>query len=121
MFIRDINGKIKSFPVYKNFSETILQIKSWLFHKCRIVIEDQLLTYGSKTLSDNLKLSDYNINEDATLHLTIRILGGCSCGKKGCNECKKRSSTVCIIINFLSIYFIFYSFYIIFNYFIFYF
>ncbi len=44
--------------------------------KNNIDIDQQRLIYSGKQLADGMKLSDYNIENDAQIHLVLRLKGG---------------------------------------------
>jgi hypothetical protein len=80
-----------SFRVGEN--ETVEQIKRMVGAKLGIDFRLIRLTYGSKDLVDKFHLASYFLPDQATLHLSIRILGGSS-DKKVC------ASQICCSIPF---------------------
>ena len=61
-------------------SESVSTIQTALYWKTGILASDQILTYAGKQLEAGKSLSDYCIKPNATLHLSLRLLGK---GKEG--------------------------------------
>jgi ubiquitin C len=73
IFLRTLTGRTITLSV--NPSTSINDLKRMVYDKEGIPIDMQRLVYGSGQLNDGT-LSDYNIQREATLHLTLRLLGG---------------------------------------------
>lgn len=74
VFIKTLNGEnitINTNPTYK-----IITIKEQIQKKQDISPAHQRLIYAGKQLEDNNTLNDYNIPNNATLHLVVRLKGG---------------------------------------------
>jgi hypothetical protein len=56
--------------------ETVESVKQQLHDKTSIPQDEQLLIFSGKHLKNGLKLSDYNIKNESTLHLHSRLYGG---------------------------------------------
>ena len=75
IFIKTLTGKKSNFDfepenLVKNVKEA-LQVKEG------IKIEQIRLIYGGKQMSDESKLSDYNIKAGDTIHMVLQLRGGC--------------------------------------------
>ena len=57
-------------------SDTVMHIKELLLERQGVPVEQQRLIYGGKQLDDDRILEDYNIQQESTIHLALRLLGG---------------------------------------------
>ncbi|KAJ8415283.1 hypothetical protein AAFF_G00422630 [Aldrovandia affinis] len=57
--------------------ETVSEFKRKVYNKERVPIDQQLLVYGSTPLQDGRTLEDYGIRALSTIHLNLRLRGGC--------------------------------------------
>ena len=55
---------------------TVGTIKAKVHAKTGILVEQQRLIFADKELADERTLVDYNITNNATLHLLLRLPGG---------------------------------------------
>jgi len=60
-------------------SDTVLRVKQLIHDKEGIPSEEQRLVFGGKQLEDSTTLADAKIDNEATLHMALRLCGG---GKK---------------------------------------
>ena len=74
IFVKSINGKSRTIDVTPE--STIADIKRNLQEKEGIDPNQQRLIFAGKNLEDTRTLADYNINQDSTLHLVLRVQGG---------------------------------------------
>ena len=74
IFVKSLTGQCMTFDVDRN--ESIDVIKAKIQEKQGIPQEQQRLIWAGKDLQIGKTLSDYNIQQDSTLHLVIRVRGG---------------------------------------------
>ena len=64
---RGLQGKKETLNV--NYSCTMEKLKKMIQDKMGIPYDEQHLIYGGKRLANHLTLSDYNIRENANIHI----------------------------------------------------
>ena len=74
IFIKTLTGKTITLEVYPNY--TIELLKQIINEKENIRADDQRLVFSGRQLSDNLTLSQYNIEKGSTIQLILRLRGG---------------------------------------------
>lgn len=74
IFVKGPNGRTIS--ICLSAMETVESVKQQLQDKTGIPQDEQLLIFSGKPLKNGLKLSDYNIKNESTLHLHSRLYGG---------------------------------------------
>ncbi len=75
IFIRNLSGDTITIKNI-NANTSISQLKNKIYETQGIPPDQQCLSYALKTLQDHQTLSHYEITNDTTIHLTIRVLGG---------------------------------------------
>lgn len=71
-----IKGLTATTTINVDNTTTVEQVKSILEEKEKIHIDDQILIYAGKQLNDKLYIFDYNIHNESTIHMSMRLLGG---------------------------------------------
>jgi ubiquitin len=74
LFVKTLTGKTVSIEVEEG--ESIEDVKAKIAEKEGIPAEQQRLIFGGQQLQDAKTLGDYDVGDDATLHLVLRLRGG---------------------------------------------
>ena len=75
LFINDINNN--KLLIRANRFDTVLKLKEKIQEKNGVDPSEQRLVCGPKQLNfDEFTLSDYNVQNNSTIHLLLRIKGG---------------------------------------------
>jgi len=73
IFLKDLKGNQFLFEV--KVSDTIEELKYKIFDKIGTPVSEQILIFRSKVLRDDFTIGKYDIQEDDTIHLILRMLG----------------------------------------------
>ena len=74
LYVKTLNGL--TFELDVKGDDSVETLKSLIQEREGIPIEQQRLIFAGKQLEDNRTLEEYNIGDESTLHLILR-LGGC--------------------------------------------
>ena len=80
IFVKTLTGKTITLEVAS--SDSIQYVKETVQTTAGIPAEELSLTHAGKQLDDECLISDYDIQEGSTLHLSLALLGGAKKRKK---------------------------------------
>jgi hypothetical protein len=73
IFVKGLDGKTMTLNVKSSYRMT--KVKEMIFDRDDIPVHDQRLIFAGMQLYGNHTLADYNVKNDSTLHLVLRLLG----------------------------------------------
>mmetsp|Transcript_43556 Transcript_43556/g.55900 ORF Transcript_43556/g.55900 Transcript_43556/m.55900 type:complete len:151 (-) Transcript_43556:139-591(-) len=74
LMVKTLDGK--TVTVDAEEEDTIEDIKNKIMEKEGVPIDQQRLIFGGKQLDSEKTLADYDVQEDSTLHMVLRLRGG---------------------------------------------
>ncbi|XP_056602307.1 polyubiquitin-like [Triplophysa dalaica] len=74
VFVKNEKGTTSTYDIDPN--ETVNQLQQKIFNKGRVPLDQQRLIYNGKQLEPGRMLKDYDITNQSTIHMTLRLRGG---------------------------------------------
>mmetsp|Transcript_73415 Transcript_73415/g.147841 ORF Transcript_73415/g.147841 Transcript_73415/m.147841 type:complete len:96 (+) Transcript_73415:253-540(+) len=74
LMVKTLDGK--TVTVEAEEEDTIEDIKNKIMEKEGVPVDQQRLIFGGKQLDSDKTLADYDVQEDSTFHMVLRLRGG---------------------------------------------
>jgi len=74
LMVKTLDGK--TVTVEAEEEDTIEDIKNKIMEKEGVPVDQQRLIFGGKQLESDKTLADYDVQEDSTFHMVLRLRGG---------------------------------------------
>ncbi|EGE02146.1 ubiquitin-60S ribosomal protein L40 [Trichophyton interdigitale MR816] len=100
IFVKNLSGN--TLTLNAEPTDTISAIKSQVFERELVSVDEQRYVFGGKHIRDEFPLSEYGIQKESTLHLVLDLPGGIiepslkalaskfNCEKMVCRKCYAR-------------------------------
>ena len=75
IYVKSLQGNTISIDFRDNL--TVSEIKNHIHSELQIPVDQQRLIYQGKQLEDGQTLADYGIGVNSTIHVVLRVKGGC--------------------------------------------
>jgi hypothetical protein len=74
LYVKTLTGRVYELMMHSR--DTVDDLKTMILNEHGIPIDIQRLVFGGKELEDGMRLTNYNINNEYTVHLILKLRGG---------------------------------------------